>query len=562
MAVKSIIDISVNDGEFTRFAATFQQYQKALAATPLAWRNIAAAQGKSASAFQDLVALELQSMGHQKMMLSVQQAAARLSRTNADVWRDMARTTKTVAGNITGATLALAKWSGIVGVVSGLVGAGGLFGIERLAQGVASRRSSAMGLGVDSGEQASFGNAFGRVVDTDSFLSAINQQMHSASGKASLFGALGPGANLSGSTADVAARVLDHARALAKASNPNFDVETMKAHGLDQSMSLNDFQRLRATSDAEFNDLRRRNASNASAFAVDPRTQLAYQNFTTALDAAGTNIQNAFVVGVGHLIPGLEKLSGAAVKVVDAFLKSPALEKWLDKAGAGLEKFASYVGTDEFANNIKSIVEHIGAAADWLEAHASWFMSHDKPTGAHISDRTRAWHQIAGEKDLANIKTGGDSSFVGKVKSLFSPGGMTMDQLQALVGKKEGGTTGKANAWGAVGYYQIKPDTAREFGIDPSTLYTAEGNKAANRKILEAYARRFNGNVEEILAAYNQGSGAGNAFRRSGDNPVTLKPEGRKYIQGAHGVHVTIENAAGSSFVTQTNMNAAGFPGY
>jgi hypothetical protein len=27
-------------------------------------------------------------------------------------------------------------------------------------------------------------------------------------------------------------------------------------------------------------------------------------------------------------------------------------------------------------------------------------------------------------------------------------------------------------------------------------------------------------------------------------------------------VQVTIENAAGSSFVTQTNMNAAGFPGY
>ena len=34
-----------------------------------------------------------------------------------------------------------------------------------------------------------------------------------------------------------------------------------------------------------------------------------------------------------------------------------------------------------------------------------------------------------------------------------------MDQLLALVGKKEGGTTGKANPWGAVGRYQIKPGT-------------------------------------------------------------------------------------------------------
>lgn len=367
MAVKSIIDINVNDGEFQRFSALFQQYQKQLASTPAAWRNIAAAQGKSTNAFQELVALEVESMGHQKMMLQVQQAAARITRTNADAWRDLSRNTKSVAGNITSATLQLAKWSGIVGVVGGLVGAaGGLFGIERLAQGVASGRQSSMGLGVGYGEKAGFANAFGRLVDTDSFLSAINQQQHSAGGKASLFGALGPGANLSGSTADVAVRVLESARRLAKSSNPNFDVETMKAHGLDQSMSLQDFQRLRATSDSEFADLKRRNASGAGAFGVDPKTQLAYQNFTTSLDAAGTNIKNAFVVGVGPLIPGLEKLSVAAVHVVDAFLHAPALKKWLEQAGTGLEKFAGFVGTDEFADKVKGFVEHIGAAADWL----------------------------------------------------------------------------------------------------------------------------------------------------------------------------------------------------
>jgi hypothetical protein len=35
--------------------------------------------------------------------------------------------------------------------------------------------------------------------------------------------------------------------------------------------------------------------------------------------------------------------------VVAAFLHAPALAKWLDKAGTGLEKFAGYVGTDKFA---------------------------------------------------------------------------------------------------------------------------------------------------------------------------------------------------------------------
>jgi hypothetical protein len=561
MAVKSVISIDVNDSAFQRFQSTFQDYQKKLAATPAAWRNVNSEQNKHVKSFQELVDLEVQSMSHQKMMLQVQQAAARITRTNADVWRDLSRSTKSVAGNITSATLQLAKWSGVVSVVGGLIGAGGLFGIERLAQGVAGGRQSSMGLGVGYGEQKGFQNAFGRVLDTDSFLANINTQMHSAGGKASLFGALGPGANLNGSTADVAVRVLESARRLAQSSNPQFDAETMKAHGLDQSMSLQDFQRLRATSDAEFADLKRRNTSGATAFGVDSRTQLAYQNFVTTLDAAGTNIQNAFVVGVGHLIPGLEKLSTAAVHVVDAFLHAPALQKWLDQAGAGLEKFAGYVGTDEFADKVKTFVERIGDAADWLSEHLAWFQSPDKG-GAHISDRVRAWHQIAGEKEIADIKSGGTPGILGKIKSAVAPGSMSFDQLVNLIGKKEGGTTGKANPWGAVGRYQIKPDTAREFGIDPRTLYNKEGNEAAVRKILRVYADRFHGNVTEILAAYNQGSGAGNVFARSGDNPATLKPEGRKYIQGSTGVHVTIENAAGSSFVTQTNMNAAGFPGY
>jgi hypothetical protein len=38
VTVKSIIDITVNDGEFQRFSALFQQYQKQLNATPLAWQ--------------------------------------------------------------------------------------------------------------------------------------------------------------------------------------------------------------------------------------------------------------------------------------------------------------------------------------------------------------------------------------------------------------------------------------------------------------------------------------------------------------------------------------------
>ena len=67
------------------------------------------------------------------------------------------------AGSIFQATASLRHWSKLTALFGGLVGAGGISGISRMALNVASQRSSAAGLGVTYGEQASFLTNFGRL---------------------------------------------------------------------------------------------------------------------------------------------------------------------------------------------------------------------------------------------------------------------------------------------------------------------------------------------------------------------------------------------------------------
>ena len=62
---------------------------------------------------------------------------------------------------------------------------------------------------------------------------------------------------------------------------------------------------------------------------------------------------------------------------------------------------------------------------------------------------------------------------------------------------------------GAVGLMQLLPDTARRFGLKTKKdLFVPEKNLDAGIRYLKWLNKRFSGDVEKILAAYNAGEGA------------------------------------------------------
>lgn len=86
---------------------------------------------------------------------------------------------------------------------------------------------------------------------------------------------------------------------------------------------------------------------------------------------------------------------------------------------------------------------------------------------------------------------------------------------------------------GAIGRYQIMPGTARQFGFDPEKLMDPAYNEKVARVVLGDLSRRFHGDTEAVLAAYNAGPGRAMKFIRDGRDTTQLPTETQKYLTRA-----------------------------
>lgn len=364
MARKSVIDVEVNDKAFREFSAMFDKYEQANKKQRDAWAATGKNIDKSRKSFGQLVDQMVAQNKQQKVLVKAQAEADRRTHSMADHWRDMARSTRSVAANIGEATKSLLKWTALTGVFTGVLGSGGLFGIDRMAAGVASGRRSSMGLGLSYGEQKSFGVNYGRLVDTGSFLSGVNQSLSDMQSRSSLIAAGVTDTEMRGSTAQVGTAVLRHYKDLADRSNPAMLGDVLRSHG--GMMDLEDFKRLRATPRAEVEQLINQAGSDNNAMGLDPKSQKAWQDFITQLDRASTTIENVFNKQLAPLADPLSHLSDAIVKAVTKFDDGGMLDKAIGAVGRGIEYAADYLGSDKFQSDLRAVVDGIAAAADKL----------------------------------------------------------------------------------------------------------------------------------------------------------------------------------------------------
>lgn len=107
------------------------------------------------------------------------------------------------------------------------------------------------------------------------------------------------------------------------------------------------------------------------------------------------------------------------------------------------------------------------------------------------------------------------------------------DSLYASVEQVEsGGDVNAVSPAGARGPMQLMPDTAKNpgYGIEPAKDDSPEENRRVGQQYLDALLKKYNGNLDHALAAYNWGPGNTDKWIAAGADLDKLPEETRNYI--------------------------------
>ncbi|WP_338659062.1 hypothetical protein [Yersinia intermedia] len=377
MAAKSIIDIDVNDDKFQSFMEKFNEYQAALGDLPEAWRGVAHGIGdtekETAKARSELEGVAKSFSDGAAAILSINSGLDRLNDSldkanknqsgfnkNASAAKKFlsgaTKDAKSLAGHIKDATTSLISWGSILGLFSGLIGAGGLFGINRLASGAASQRFTTLGLGTTSGGLDSTAINYQRALSNPTgTLGAIRDSQLDLS-KRWQFQAMGIN-NPDQDPAKLLPQMIRNARDIFVKNGSN--LQGAEAHGLTNFFTLDDLNRFKNMSDAEIDSMEKRAAQDSKQLQLSDQIQKQWTDFNVQLQRSGYSIENSFIRGLAPLTPQLTRLSDSVSGMIDSFLKSPELGKWIDGLSQGIQKFGEYLASPSFRTDIDSFMKSI-----------------------------------------------------------------------------------------------------------------------------------------------------------------------------------------------------------
>ena len=356
MTTRSIIDIEVRDQAFKDFSALFAKYQTQLGKLPGSWDKVDAAIKQTTNPFKQIHAILSGTVEQLNAARTAQEKLRLSAQASGKVFGVMATSTGKLARNIKSTTLDLLRWGSLTAVFSGLLGAGGLFGLNRLAAAAGNSRREAQGLGVTPGEREAAKINYQKLVDVDSMLTKINEAKWDVT-KRSAFAAAGL------QTGDWENRnAADILKTLVPQLKTRFDQiggtkQGADATGLTQFVDMETLTRLKNVTREEIDAAGKRYDADVRLLSISDRAQRAWQDFSMQLQRAGAQIENSFLKGLAPLTPHLEKLSAAVAHAVDVFLASPKIGKWIDTVGVGLQKFAKYLTSDDFTEDVKSFFD-------------------------------------------------------------------------------------------------------------------------------------------------------------------------------------------------------------
>lgn len=381
MTAKSIIEIDVQDQAFKDFQGLFARFQDSLAGLPGAWSQLNKAVSVTKTPLKEIEntvdsttskieeAGQAQEKVNGKLGIAIKAIGANLSgvkaaqdkvKVSADGtaknFKGMSKDSGTLAKNLKDVTLSLLKWGSLTGVFSGLLGGGGLFGLERLGASASNSRRESQGLGVKPGDLSAARTNYQKFVDVDSVLSKINEAKYDVT-KRSAFPAAG--LNAGDWEKQDAGQILEKLipQIKDKFQQVGGTKQAADATGLTQFVGMDDLMRLKAVTHAEIEAATASYEADKKSLSVSDETQRSWQDMTIQLNRAGKQIENSLIQTLVGLADPISRLSKAAASAVEVFLKSPRIGEWIDALGVQLKKFATFLTSDDLPEMIKNVLD-------------------------------------------------------------------------------------------------------------------------------------------------------------------------------------------------------------
>jgi hypothetical protein len=525
MASRPIIQIEVDSEPFQRFKRLFDQYSKDVKSVNAEWKAMAA---NSNTALAPLAAYaDKASKAHERLSVAIHGTGKAMS--------GLLKTTQSFAHTVEGIAKTLMKWTAIT------AGAG-LFGLDQLANMTLERGKSAAGMGVTTGQQAAFRvNMKALLGSPDQALAAAaNAQVdYSKWGALASMGILNPQGQ---SPFDLELQIQRRARAIWK-QNPN--VQMAQAYGLTDFFSIEDLRRMGAMSDKDFNATQAATRRDVTALGFGAQQTKEWTQLSIQMSRAGAEIEKVLVNGLARLAPDLEKLSAAAVHLIDEFFKSDEAKKAIDALAVGINDFATEIKKPEFIKGIRDFVDGAEYAGKKIVDAMKWLgaipgtadNAADKAKGAiagavvggaiagplgaaagaaagsALTDPKGGgidWGKL-GDKNRANSWWNGNlgnwwnNLDLGKLfKESATSAGLPSDFLLKTAFVESGGNPFAMSKAGAEGLMQLMPGTARQYGVDP---FNPSQSISAAGEIYRHLLSKYGGRLDMSAAAYNWGEG-------------------------------------------------------
>ncbi|EPB5228966.1 TPA: hypothetical protein JD893_12875 [Citrobacter freundii] len=529
MAAKSIIEVDVNDEKFLSFMDKFNEYQAALEELPEAWRASAQGIGDSAretskasseaegmtKAFLDGVdALNMMVNNLDRINTSLDDANKRQSDLNkktagsSGIFGKLKKDSKEFAGHIKDATVSLLSWGGIVGLFTGVLGAGGLFGLNRLASTASAQRFTSMGLNTSIGALDSTDINYQRAVaNPTATLGAIRDTQADLSQRWK-FQAMGIN-NPDRSPDQLLPEMIRAARSIFTQTGGT--LQGANAYGLTSFFSIDDLNRFKNMSDAEIDAMEKRAKRDAQLLQITDEQARQWQDFNVQLDYSSQSIKNTFIRGLGPLTPGLTKLSDALSGAIDTVLQSPELGKWIDGLAGGIQRFGDYLASPDFKNDVEDFMVKVEKLGKVIGKVVDWILG--KTDAAGIIDGVKSESTILNANPVTDPKTGKTYTpgseddphvwgWLKGVKRFFSGGEISpVDSQPANVNAKGRTIADRFNNPGNLRWaegYETSNTKSGKFAVFPSL---DEGVLAATKQ-LQIYAHRGTNTVRDIVSKW------------------------------------------------------------